>query len=169
MREVLAEGRFLRLVREQGWEHAERTNAHGVVLIVAVTDAGQMLLCEQFRRPVNAYVIELPAGLAGDDVAGEPLALAAGRELVEETGYEATTVTYLTAGPSSAGMSNETATMFLARGLRKVTDGGGVEGESIVTHLVDLADVPAFLDAQMRDGKQVDTKVWSALWFAANR
>lgn len=167
MREVLGEGRFLRLVRENGWEHAERTNAHGVVILIAVTDAGELLLIEQFRPPVGQRVVELPAGLAGDDVAGEPLASAAGRELEEETGYRAREVVFLTEGPSSAGMSTERASFFLATGLSKVSDGGGVEGEDIVTTLVPLDDVPAYLDAAIAAGKAVDTKVWGALWFAA--
>ena len=37
-RQVLAEGRFVRLVRQNGWEWAERTNNSGVVVIVAITD-----------------------------------------------------------------------------------------------------------------------------------
>ncbi len=165
MREILGEGKFLRLVREGKWEHAERTNAYGIVLLAAITDDDHLVLVEQYRSPVKSRVIELPAGLCGDDVAGEPLESAAGRELIEETGYQAREIRTLTTGPVSAGMTTEQITLFLATGLTKVEAGGGVEGEDIETHLVPLADVPAFLDAKMKAGVQVDTKLWSALWF----
>ena len=109
MPEVLASGRFLRLVRRDGWEWAERTNTSGVVVIAALTPAGEVLLVEQERLPVGARVLEMPAGLAGD-VAGaedEALAEAARRELVEETGWDAERMEEVTSGPVSAGMTSE--------------------------------------------------------------
>src|SRR5437868_5276351 len=89
--ETIAKGKHLHLVRRGTWEFAHRPNITGIVGIVAVTDDGKLILVEQFRPPVNTAVIELPAGLAGD-VAGaddEPLAAAARRELLEETGFDA--------------------------------------------------------------------------------
>ncbi|MEQ1567973.1 MAG: NUDIX hydrolase [Myxococcota bacterium] len=78
MAEVLGAGRFLRLVRDQRWEWAERTNAHGVVVIVATTPRDEVLLVEQHRIPVGARVLEMPAGLAGDDGSSEAFGGAAG-------------------------------------------------------------------------------------------
>jgi ADP-ribose pyrophosphatase len=166
--EVLGQGRFLRLLRRDGWELVERSNAHGVVVIVAVTHDGNLILIEQHRIPVGKPVIELPAGLAGDDVGaeGEALATAAARELTEETGYEAERMEWLTAGPSSAGMTSEILTIFRATGVRRVSKGGGVEGESITTHEVPLAQVPAWLARAERRGALVDPKVYAALWFS---
>ena len=63
--------------------------ATGVVAIVAVTPACELILTEQFRRSVNRRVIDLPAGLSGDGPESEELVTAARRELIEETGYEA--------------------------------------------------------------------------------
>ena len=169
MDEILGEGRFLRLRRRRGWEHVERTNAHGVVVVVAVTEGGSLLLVEQHRLPVDAPVIELPAGLAGDDPGadGEALAEAARRELLEETGYAAEAFELLTRGPSSAGLTSEVLTVFRARDARRVGPGGGVAGEAIVLHEVALGEVPAFLDARQAAGALVDPKVYAALWFAA--
>ena len=65
----LAEGRFLRPEAFRGWEWAERTNGTAAAIIVALTTAGELLLVEQYRIPLGARVIELPAGLVGD-VAG---------------------------------------------------------------------------------------------------
>ena len=52
----------------------------------------KLLLVEQYRIPVHAQTIELPAGIIGDEPGGsadEAHAEAARRELIEETGYEA--------------------------------------------------------------------------------
>src|SRR5699024_2459270 len=89
--QLLYAGDFLRVKRRGHWEYVERVNARAVVVIVAVTDAGELVLVEQPRVPVAANCIELPAGLVGD-IAGaedESLATAAARELEEETGYRA--------------------------------------------------------------------------------
>ena len=88
---ILAEGKFLRLVRDGRWEYADRTRAQGAVVLVAVTDDNRLVLTEQYRIPLGQRVLELPAGLVGD-IQGEedePLVTAADRELLEETGYQA--------------------------------------------------------------------------------
>ena len=105
----------------------------GIVAIIAVTDDGKLLLVEQDRPPVGRRVIELPAGLAGDENGAEheDLATAARRELREETGYDAAEMVRVAAGPPSAGMTDEVITLFRARGLRKVDDAGGVGSEQI--------------------------------------
>src|SRR5436305_7986631 len=97
---VIAEGKHIRLVARGKWEFAERKKVSGIVGIVAVTDDRKLILVEQFRAPVNARVIEIPAGLAGDIEGSEDEALeiAAKRELSEETGYEAKTMNRLTEG-----------------------------------------------------------------------
>lgn len=167
-REVLAEGKFTRLVREGGWEFVERTNVSGIVIIIALTEAGELLLVEQHRPPVGARVVELPAGLAGD-IAGqenEALATAAERELLEETGYAARNLQLLTEGPLSAGLTTEIVTVFGARGAVKVGAGGGDHTEDIAVFPVPLANVPAWLEARVASGSMVDPKVYAALWFA---
>ena len=66
----------------------------------------KILLVEQYRIPVHARTIELPAGIIGDEPgkAGEGHAEAARRELLEETGYEAENVKALTTGPACSGI-----------------------------------------------------------------
>ncbi|MBA3686138.1 MAG: NUDIX hydrolase, partial [Planctomycetes bacterium] len=113
-RRTIAAGRFLHLVEEGGWEFAERRNASGVVAVVAVTPDNRLLLTRQRRTAVGTEVIDLPAGLAGDDpgAAGERLEQAARRELVEETGWDAERFERLTAGPPSPGLSSEIVALY---------------------------------------------------------
>lgn len=162
------EGKFIRVDSRDGWEYATRKNLRGIVGIIAVTDAGELVLIEQYRPPLNANVIEIPAGLAGDvkGSEGEALATAARRELLEETGYVARKMTRVAAGTSSAGICDEVITLFVAAGLRRAGDGHGDETEQISTHLVPLDKVQAWLKRQQRRGKQVDLKVYAALYWA---
>ncbi len=62
---ILGEGKFVRLVAADGWEWAERTKVSGVIAVAAASH-GKIILTEQYRRPLKANVIEVPAGLAGD-------------------------------------------------------------------------------------------------------
>lgn len=166
-REILAQGKYLRLVRQRGWEFVERTNVSGIAVIVAVTDQGRLLLTEQFRRPLDKAVIELPAGLAGDTSGQEheSPAVAATRELLEETGYQARHMAEVACGPTSAGLSSEVVTVYRAAGLTKVAAGGGVDHERILVHEVPLDGLQDWLLQQIEAGKLVDVKVHAApLW-----
>ena len=62
----LFKGKFLALVKEGHWEYADRVGATGAAIILAVTPEGKILLVEQFRIPVHARTVELPAGITGD-------------------------------------------------------------------------------------------------------
>jgi ADP-ribose pyrophosphatase len=168
---VLAEGKHLRFMRKGTWEYADRLGVTGIVGIVAVTDDGKLLLVEQYRPPVSAHVIELPAGLVGDEPgqANEGLLAAARRELQEETGYLAGELSVLASGPTSAGISSEVITLVHARNLRKVGAGGGVDAEAIRVHEVPLAEIDVRLRNWMTEGKLVDLKVFSAQHFALGR
>ena len=165
--EILGEGRHLRLIRRDGWEIAERVDAHDVVAILAVTEESEIVLVEQWREPVGRRVVELPAGLVGDEGEGiEPIETAAARELEEEAGYAAERFEILTVGPPSAGLTSEVITFLRAHGLRRVGDGGGVGGEEILVHRVPLTDVEAWLRDREAAGLLIDPKVWLGLWFS---
>ena len=165
---ILAQTRYLRFIDRDGWCFVERPHVTGVVTIVAVTDAGHLLLVEQVRPPLGRATIELPAGLVGDEpgMADEPLEAAARRELFEETGYEATTMELLSTCATSPGMTSELVSIFRARGLRKVAAGGGVAGEHIRVHEVPLGEAEGWLAARARAGTPVAVKVYAGLYWA---
>jgi len=167
--EPIATGKHLRLVRSGRWEFAQRVQAHAIAVIVAITNDDRLILVEQDRIPVGARVIELPAGLVGDEEAGEPIVEAARRELIEETGYDADRVTVIGRGPSSAGLTDEMVTMVRAEGLRRVADGGGVAGENITVHEIALAELDAWLRAREAEGCLIDWKIWAGLWLVRSR
>jgi len=168
---IVASGNFLRLVRRNGWEFVERLGSSGVVGIVAVTAERRLLLVEQFRPPIGCNGIELPAGLAGDVLGQEleDLETAARRELLEETGYAAETLTYLATGPSSAGLTNETVALFLAERVQQQSPGGGHGGEKITVHAIPLGNVGVWLQARAAGGALVDFKIYAALYFLGRR
>jgi len=166
--QTLWTGKFLEIRRRNRWEYVSRTNAHSVVAIVAITQANELLLVEQYRLPILQSVIELPAGLAGDDpgTSGEPPFEAARRELLEETGYVSDDWTELMSGPSSAGLTDEVVVMFLARSASQQTNGGGVGGEDIILHRVPLNEVIPWLMAKQAAGAAIDFKVIAGIHFA---
>jgi ADP-ribose pyrophosphatase len=167
-RRILAEGNYVRLVARGRWEWAERVNTLGAVVIVPVTTDRRLVLIEQYRIPLSAWVIELPAGLVGDDpgLAEERLIDAAQRELLEETGYVAERWRYLLEGPSTPGLASEGYTMFLAAEARRLGDGGGDENEKIYVHSPPLEQIESWLNARRREGKPVDPKVQLGVFFA---
>jgi len=151
-------GRHLDFHSKLGWEYVSRSNCAGVVGIIAMTEDHQLVLVEQFRLPLSTRVLELPAGLIGD-LGDETLEQAAHRELLEETGYLADSITPLFAGPTSAGLTDEVIQLVQARGLVRNHPGGGVEGESITVHVVPVRSLGAFITDFEQAGGLVDFKV----------
>ncbi len=152
------EGRYLSVQKEGTWEYAARVGGIAAAVIVAIDD-GHVLLVEQYRVPIGRNCLELPAGLVGDEEAGESVAVAAGRELEEETGYRADRIDDLGVFHSSPGMTSECFTLVRATGLTKVADGGGDAQENITVHRVPLNDVPAFVATKRAEGVAVDAKM----------
>ena len=168
-RRVLAEGKFARLVAQDGWEWIERVNASGAVVIVPITVDREIVFVEQYRIPLARRVIELPAGLVGD-VAGEedePLIAAARRELVEETGYDAAHWQAVAEGPSSAGLATEIYGIYLATEAVRVSAGGGDGTEDIDVHVVPLSEAVPWLLRKQQDGLMIDPKIYAGLYFAS--
>lgn len=156
------EGRFITVKQQGAWEYVSRSRGIHAAVILAIdegADGHHVILVEQYRVPLRVRCLELPAGLVGDDMAGEASEIAAARELEEETGYRA--AHWRTVGEfySSPGMVSESFTLLVATGLTKVGEGGGVDGEDITVHRVPLGGIEDFIAAKRAEGCGVDVRV----------
>ncbi len=166
---VLHEGEFLRLLRRAHWEYVVRPHSSGAGFVVALTDADELVLVEQYRLPLRGRTIELPAGIIGDSeaFADEDACTSALRELEEETGFRGAAAHLITTAPTAAGLTAETSYFVRVRGLTRVHAGGGVDGEDITVHCVALDGIDDWLDAQRGAGLAVDARIYAALHFIA--
>lgn len=160
--ETLWEGRFITVKREGTWEYVSRSRGIQAAVILAIVEEGegpQVLLVEQYRVPLKANCLELPAGLIGDHDAGEDPILAAARELEEETGYRPEKMEDLGRFYSSPGMVSESFTLFRATGLVKTGEGGGTDGENIIVHKVPLDQIADYVATRRKEGTAMDVKL----------
>lgn len=162
--EILAKGRFLELVQRNGWEFVHRTRGSTPVGIIAVNDKRELILIEQYRVPLQRNVLEIPAGLVGDEHQAESWQEAAGRELVEETGYGAEGFELLSTGPTSAGLTDEQIMLVWARGVAWRCKAVGDGHEQIKVHCMPLHKIERFVDEYAAQGT-VDPKVYAALYW----
>ncbi len=159
--QIVWQGKYITAKTRGRWEYVGRPRNIRAAVILAVDEDDHVLLVEQYRVPLGRPCIELPAGLIGDedDFEGEDPLVAAGRELVEETGYRADVLEDLGTFWSSPGMVSESFTLVRASQLAKVGEGGGVGGENITVHRVALSDIAAFIAAKRADGCGIDVRV----------
>lgn len=160
-REVMWEGQFITAYRRGRWEFVGRSRGIHAAVILAVDAQDHVILVNQYRVPVGRRCIELPAGLVGDHdhYLGEDAAVAAARELEEETGYRAGRIEKIGEFYSSPGMVSESFTLFRAHDLEKVGEGGGVDHEDIIVHRVPLADIDQAITRFRDEGFAIDVKM----------
>jgi ADP-ribose pyrophosphatase len=145
------------------WEALERVGIAGIVVMVAITPSGKVVLEKQFRPPLGRDVIELPAGLVEH---GESLEEAAKRELIEETGWDAKKLEFLAEGPISTGASTEALRAYLCTDLQHVGKNGGDDNEIIEVIEVPIDDAQKFLRNAQLQGTLVDLKVFGLIELA---
>lgn len=159
MTDTVWQGKYLEVRTEGTWEYAARNRDLAAAVIVAIDADDHILLIEQRRVPLGRLSLELPAGLVGDDKAGESVENAAARELEEETGYRPATVERLGDFYSSPGMTNEIFTLVRATGLTRTGEGGGDAAEDITVYRVPIGDVPRFVAEKRTAGVAIDAKM----------
>lgn len=137
-----------------------RHNGAACVLPILDTDQGpRIVLVRNERVTIESSLLEVPAG--GIDKGEDPM-VAAGRELAEETGYEAATIEPLCRFYTTPGLTDELMHVFVARGLTHV--GQRLEPyESLTVEIHAPGDLLAMIDrGEMTDGKTVLTLLRAA-------
>jgi ADP-ribose pyrophosphatase len=89
-------------------------STHDLVAVLALTDEREVLLAYEYRQPQRRMIYNLPSGSIPE---GEIPSQAARRELAEETGYTAHTLTPLGRMTPLPSVLAGTIHLFLARGL----------------------------------------------------
>lgn len=113
----------------------------GSAVVLALTDDREVLMIRQYRHAFGRYLLELPAGLIDP---GEHVVETAGRELIEETGYAATSLRHLTTVLASPGYTQERSALVLATGCHPVAHVAD-EDEPIDVLTVPLEELGGFL------------------------
>ncbi len=90
----------------------------GFAAVVPVTEGGDVVLVRQWRQPVEGFTLELPGG--GVEGGEDPLE-AVHRELLEETGYRAESVSHLATLHTSPGRATEVCHLFRCRAARDLS------------------------------------------------
>lgn len=141
-----------------GGIHSREVVRHpGAVTILPLLGNDRVCLIRNFRISVDQTLIELPAGTLES---GEDPAAAALRELEEETGYTAGSITRLHEFYMSPGILSERMLLFLATELEPGPprlEGG----EQIETFVVSWAEAMALAGAgQIQDAKSIVGLLW---------
>lgn len=132
-----------------------------VAVIVPLHENGDAVLVRQYRLATGLVMLEVPAGLVDPD---EDIEAAAQRELQEETGLRARTMTPLGGVYASPGFLTEYMHLFLAEGLED-SPLNPDEDEDIVVRRMPLSQALALIDS----GGIIDAKTVCGLLLAARR
>lgn len=126
----------------------------GAVAILPICDSGKLLLVEQYRKPLEKAIVEIPAGKIEPN---EDKKITAARELEEETGRVAGTLSYLTSFYTAPGFSDELLHIYVARDLKKLQHHRPLDEDEFVNILeVTLDEAKQLIDQQViHDAKTV--------------
>jgi 8-oxo-dGTP pyrophosphatase MutT (NUDIX family) len=129
--------------------------AVGIVPVLIEDGVPIVVLVRQYRGPMDRDVLEIPAGMR--DVADEPLETTAERELIEEAGFSAGRLEYLTEYYQAAGMTDSTLHVYLATDLVPVERDlhGPEESYMEVVRMPLVEAVDMVVRAEIRDAKTV--------------
>jgi ADP-ribose pyrophosphatase len=127
---------------------------HVPCVCMAPIDAGDVLLVRQYRKAVEAALLEVPAGGMEPGESPEDAVL---RELQEETGHTAGTLKHLQSFYISPGYCTEEMHAFLATDLRPAVLDPDYD-EDIQVVRVPVSEIPTLLQSgQVRDAKSITT------------
>lgn len=113
----------------------------GAAAVIALVE-GKMVMVEQYRKPMDKIQLEIPAGKLDPEESPD---IAAIRELEEETGYKAQTITLLEKFYTSPGFADELLYVYytddVVLGQMNLD-----EDEEIVVHLLTLEEAEHYIE-----------------------
>ncbi|PIL23702.1 hypothetical protein GSI_13451 [Ganoderma sinense ZZ0214-1] len=157
--------------KQRPWEFATRpTRASGGVDAVAIlailrSESGAFapstIIIEQFRPPVDRYVVELPAGLIGEGESAEETAI---RELEEETGFKASNIIrtspLLVCDPGMTNANMKLVTVDVPFPERLEMPAQKLEpGEYITARIVEISKLSAVFKEYEKKGFVIDARL----------
>ncbi|MEL5987175.1 NUDIX hydrolase [Kurthia gibsonii] len=167
--ETIYEGRIIDVKKDQvrlpnGKTGTRELVKHpGAVGIIPITADGRLIVVEQYRKPLERSIVEIPAGKLEP---GEEPAVTAVRELEEETGYGANDFTYLQTIATSPGFADEVIHLYIAKDLYKIEQPASPDEDEFV-ELMEISLEEA--EEMMQDGRIYDAKtVIAVMWMRQN-
>lgn len=166
--EDIYQGYLLHVKRDRvrlpnGREAAREWVKHpGAAAVIPLLPDGRIVLVRQYRYPVQAVTLEIPAGKL--DVPGEDPLGCAKRELQEETGYEAGRYEKLLTLATTVGFSDEWIHIYLAT---ELSPGKQSPDEDEFLHVMTMPLSKAV--QEITDGRIVDAKTVAAVLLLAHR
>ena len=139
-----------------------RVNGRDYAMVFAVTDDGSVPFVRQYKYGLDAVPLQLPAGYLEADEEPE---VCARRELLEETGYEATQWKSLGSYAADGNRRYATGHFFLARHARPVRAAAASDLGDV--HLEVLA--LAALDNVMASGQMQELSAIACVALALNQ
>ena len=130
------------------------------VNVIALTEAGEVVVIEQFRHGIEEITLEIPGGMVdGDEDAGN----AAKRELVEETGYTPREIILLGKSRPNPAIQDNWVHHYLAVDCKKTHEPEFDSTENVHTKLVDLS----YISEAIKCGEITHSLVIAAFyWFS---
>ncbi len=165
-KEIISKGKFSSYMatrfldqngNERRWEWFSKKD---VAVILPITKDGNIVCISNYRIPIEAKVIELPAGLVDSSSSLEQIK----KELLEETGYACEKITQLGRFPMNAGMTNNFVTYYVGTDTSLSQDGQHLEESEDI----DVKIMPPKELENLRDDKNiiVDPGIFSLIYLA---
>ncbi len=150
--------------QQRSWEGVHRKNRRDAVIVIPrLIPSGRYIVIKQFRPPIDAYILEFPAGLIDAEETPEETAL---RELKEETGYTGKIQQMSPCLPTSPGALSEACYLALLEidetlEINQQPQPANEPGEFIEVFLKHPEEIADFFSQEIASGSRVDIKFYT--------